>query len=359
MVHPKFKAACVQAAPAFLDLEAGVVKAVALIGEAARNGARLVAFPETWLPGYPWFIFLDSPLWGMQFIQRYHDNSLVLDSPEMAALCAAAKAHGIHVTMGYSERDAGSLYMGQCLIDDGGQLLYARRKLKPTHVERSVFGEGDGSDFQVASTAVGRVGALCCWEHLQPLSRYVMYSMHEQIHIAAWPSHSLYRDSAYAFGPEITMAASQMYAVEGQCFVLASSAVISQAMMDILCDTPEKARLLNPRTSGPGGGGSMIFGPDGRPLCQALPDDQDGILYADVDLGLITLAKAAADPVGHYSRPDVLRLLVNRASHRSDPGAHFSNGSGPAAPGFVPVLARHQGQAGRASEPSADHRQHR
>ncbi len=334
MHHPKFKAACVQAAPAFLDIRATFSKTLDLIEEASANGASLIAFPETWIPGFPWFIFLDSPLWGMQFVQRYHDNSLSLDSPELAEICAAAKARGIHVALGYSERDGGSLYMGQCLIGPDGQMLYARRKLKPTHVERSVFGEGDGSDFRVAGTAIGRVGELCCWEHLQPLSRHVMYSLREQVHVAAWPSSSLYRDSAYAFGPEITMAASQMYAVEGQCFVLAATAVISQQMIDLLCDTPEKARLLNPRTGGPGGGGSMIFGPDGRPLCEALPEDREGLLYADIDLGQIALAKAAADPVGHYSRPDVLRLLVNRTSYRTGlPSA--VDGEDRAYPGFV------------------------
>lgn len=316
MFEGTFKAACVQAAPVFLNLEATVSKAERLIAEAAAAGARLIAFPETWIPGFPWFIFLDAPIWGMQFIERYHGNSLVVQSPEMERLCTAARVHRIHVAMGYSEREKGSLYMGQCLIDDTGKLRFTRRKLKPTHVERSIFGEGDGSDFQVAETELGHIGALCCWEHLQPLSRFVMFSLHEQVHVAAWPSFSLYQGRAYAFGPEISMAASQMYAVEGQCYVLASSAVISQEMIDLLCDTPEKARLLNPRTGGPGGGHSMIFGPDGQPLCAALPEDAEGILYAELDLGKIALAKAAADPVGHYSRPDVVRVMVNRSRNR-------------------------------------------
>lgn len=315
MSNVKFKAACVQAAPVYLDLQGAVEKATRLIEAAAGNSARLIAFPETWIPGYPWFIWLSSPAWGMQFIQRYHDNSLEVASPEMDALRAAARQNGIYVAMGYSERDGGSLYMGQCLIDPYGDLLFTRRKLKPTHVERTVFGEGDGSDFQVVDTSCGRVGALCCWEHLQPLSRFAMYSMHEQVHVASWPSFSLYRDMAYALGPELNMAVSQTYAAEGQCYVLAASAVISQKMFEMLCDTPDKAHLLNPRSSKAGGGFSMIFGPDGRPLCQSIPDDQEGILYADLDLGMISLAKAAADPVGHYSRPDVMRLMLNRTKN--------------------------------------------
>ena len=144
--HPKFRAAAVQAAPVFLDLDAGIDKALTLIEEAAKHGAKLIAFPETWLPGYPWFIWLDSPAWGMQFIQRYHDNSLVYGSPQAERLSKAAKDNAIMVVMGLSEKAGGSLYMGQWIIDAEGRTVATRRKLKPTHVERTIYGEGDGSD---------------------------------------------------------------------------------------------------------------------------------------------------------------------------------------------------------------------
>ncbi len=250
----KFKAACVQAAPVYMNLEASVRKGVAIIEEAASNGARLVAFPETWLPGFPWFIFLGAPVWGLQFVPRYHANSMALDSEEMRALQDAAKANNIFVLMGFSERCAGTRYMAQVLIDDDGEIRYTRRKLKPTHVERSIFGEGDGSDFQVAATELGNIGSLNCWEHVQPLSKMAMFSLNEEIHVASWPSFCLYRDIAYALGPEASLAASQVYAIEGSCYVLAAVAVVSQEMFDTLADSPEKAYLLNPRTSGPGGG---------------------------------------------------------------------------------------------------------
>ena len=119
------------------------------------------------------------------------------------------------VVMGHSEKQGGSLYIGQWIIDADGETVAQRRKLKPTHVERTVFGEGDGSDLAVYDTSLGRVGALCCWEHLQPLSKYAMYAQNEQVHIAAWPSFSLYRGGAYALGPEVNNAASRIYAVEG------------------------------------------------------------------------------------------------------------------------------------------------
>ena len=204
--HPKFKAAAVQASPVFLDLDKTVDKSIALIKEAAANGASLIAFPETFIPGYPFFIWLDSPAWSMQFIQRYHDNSLVYGSPQADRIAKAAKDNNIMVVMGHSEKQGGSLYMGQWIIGPDGETIAMRRKLKPTHVERTVFGEGDGSDLSVFDTELGRVGALCCWEHLQPLSKYAMYAQNEQVHIAAWPSFSLYRGGRLcARAPRSTM----------------------------------------------------------------------------------------------------------------------------------------------------------
>jgi len=310
--HPSYRAAAVQAAPAFLDLDASIDKAIALIQQAAANGAQVIAFPETFLPGYPWFIWLDSPAWGMQFIQRYHDHSLVAGSPEAERISRAAKEHSIMVVMGHSERHQGSLYMGQWIIDAQGETVAMRRKLKPTHVERTIFGEGDGSDLAVHDTALGRVGALCCWEHLQPLSKYAMYAQDEQLHVAAWPSFSLYRGGAHALGAEVNNAASQIYAVEGQCFVLAPCATVSPAMVELLCVDDTKKQLLLA-----GGGFARIYAPDGRLISTPLPEGEEGLVYADIDLGLISLAKAAADPSGHYARPDVTRLMLNRTpGHR-------------------------------------------
>lgn len=301
-----YKVAAIQAAPIFLDLEKSVDKAITLIEEAAKNGAKLVTFGETWLPGYPWWIWLDAPVMGMQYVQRYFENSMEIGSDQHHRLCEAARLNKIYVGCGFSERAGGSLYIAQMLIDDTGETIATRRKLKPTHVERTVYGNGDGSDLKVHDTNIGRIGALACWEHLQPLSKYAMYSQDEQIHFAAWPGFSLYTDKAHALGWEVNTAASKIYAVEGSCFVVAPTAMVSKEMQDMLCDTDFKKELLPI-----GGGYARIYGPDGSPLAEPLPHTEEGILYADIDLGMIALAKGAADPAGHYARPDVTQLLFN------------------------------------------------
>ncbi len=314
MSNAKYKVAAVQAAPAFLDLKGSVDKTIALIDEAAANGARLVAFPEVFIPGYPWHIWLDSPAWaiGRGFVSRYFENSLSYDSAEAERIRIAVGKAGVTAVLGLSERDGGSLYISQWFIGRDGETIAKRRKLRPTHCERTVYGEGDGSDLAVHDIqGLGRVGALCCWEHLQPLSKYAMYAQNEQVHVASWPSFSLYDPFAHALGAEVNNAASLIYAVEGSCFVIAPCATVSHAMVDELCDLPNKHPLLHA-----GGGFARIFGPDGSSIAEPLPPDQEGLLYAEIDLAAIGVAKAAADPAGHYSRPDVTRLLFNNTPAR-------------------------------------------
>ena len=305
-----FKVAVVQAAPEFMQIDACIDKGIDLIRQAAQQNARLIAFPECWFPGYPWWIWLSPPAGNLGYMQPYHANSLVVDSPQFERLRQAAIDHGVFVSAGVSERDHGTLYISQFLFSDTGELLQARRKLKPTHVERTVFGEGDGSDLDVIETPLGRIGQLNCWEHLQPLTKYALYSMHEQVHIAAWPSFSCYPE-AYSLSGPMNNAVSQVYAAEGQCYVLAPCGVISQAMIDVLVQTSEQAQLILA-----GGGAARIFAPDGSPVGEPLAPDEEGLLLAEIDLEAIAVAKSFADPVGHYARADVTQLVLNRRPRR-------------------------------------------
>ena len=307
-VFPTFKAGVVQAAPAWLDREATTDKACRLIEEAADADVRLLAFPEAWLPGFPWWIFLGTPAWGNSFFAELYANSVEIPSPTTDRLCRAAKEAGMYVVMGMDERSGSSLYCTQLYIDPDGGIMGRHRKLKPTHVERSVWGEGDGSDLRVFDTPLGKIGGLNCWEHLQPLTRYAMYSLGQQIHIAAWPAFSLYRKYAFALGDVASVGATRHYALEGGCFALMAVSVISREMVERLADTPERADLIEI-----GGGASQIFGPDGATLAGPPREDEEAIVTAEVDLAAIARAKNFADPVGHYSRPDIFRLVVDRA----------------------------------------------
>ncbi|WP_166999147.1 carbon-nitrogen hydrolase family protein [Paramicrobacterium fandaimingii] len=300
--------AAVQAEPGWLDLAATVDKTIALISEAASEGAELIAFPETWLPGYPIFLWAYPVPEQIPFFARYHANSPTTDGPEIAAISEAAKAGNITVVLGLSERDHGSLYMGQLIIGPDGEIQLQRRKLKPTHAERMLFGEGDGSHLRVIDTHVGRLGALNCWEHLQPLVKYSLMAQHEQIHVAGWPCFGIFSEHP-SLGASASADVSRTYALEGGSFVVVASQIISAEGAQNFVMNGEPSPIID------GGGGiARVYGPDGALLTTPLPFDEEGLVYANVDLADIDIAKTFADPVGHYSRPDVFTFAVDRTA---------------------------------------------
>ncbi|KAK4938767.1 hypothetical protein LTR10_020870 [Elasticomyces elasticus] len=309
----KYKAATVQSEPCWFDLQAGVAKTIKFIREAAQNGCSLIAFSEVWLPGYPNFLWGGNYRENIPMVAKYMQNSMSAHGPEMARIRQAAAENSIYVCLGFSERDGGSLYLAQTLIDSHGKVLLHRRKIKPTHVERTLFGDSTGDSLNnVVATPLGKIGMLNCWEHFQPLLKYHTYAQGEQVHIAAWPFNGDYLGlgepwSVCNEANEVT--ASRMYALEGQAYVLVTNQ----------CVTPEgvkKNSVGQAASEGSfmlsgGGGNSGCFGPDGRKLTADVDPLFDGLIYVDIDLDQIDLAKAIADPVGHYSRPDLLRLLVD------------------------------------------------
>lgn len=311
-----FTAAVVQAAPVFLDLEASIDKAETLIADAASHGAGLVVFPELWLPGYPWWIWLDGPAWAMRtgYDLRYREQALVHGSPQARRLAEAARRHRVTVVMGLAERAAGTLYIAQWAIGPGGETLGTRRKLKPGAIERATFGEGGANELQAWPSPVGKLGALCCAEHRHPLFRYALQQQGEQVHIAAWPSFSVYQPFATGVSAATNLTLSRSYAAEGGCYVLAACSVLPEDTCAILCDTEVKRQWLTP-----GGGHSQIFGPDGSPLCEPLGEHTEGLLYARIEHARILAAKGAYDGIGHSHRPDVVGLWRADASGPTSP----------------------------------------
>ncbi|KEF58841.1 uncharacterized protein A1O9_03684 [Exophiala aquamarina CBS 119918] len=309
----RYKAAISQAEPIWFDLKGAVKRTVELIEEAAANGAALVAFSELWIPGYPNFLWGGTYSENIPLVQTYMKNSMEAHGPEMLEIRQAAAANTMHVVLGFSERVASSLYLAQILIDDKGDVLLHRRKIKPTHLERTLFGDATGDSLQtVADSKLGKIGMLNCWEHFQPLLKYHTYAQDEQVHIAAWPYHGeALGDEPWSVCTEANeVTASRMHALEGGTFVLVTNQMITAAGLKKNTQG-HNATGKSFSVGGIGGGAARVFGPDGRQLTPDSDPYHDGLIYCDIDLDLIGRAKTLADPVGHYSRPDLLHLVVD------------------------------------------------
>ena len=293
------------------DLSAGLEKTRDLTRTAARNGAQLVAFPETWLPGYPaWLdVARDAALWDHAPVKaeyaRMAANSVVIDGDSGRALGGIAREANVTLVVGVVERleggpGRGTLYNALLTYTPDGELSNHHRKLMPTYTERMVWGAGDVNGVRAVDTPQGRVGGLICWEHWMPLARQALHDSGEDVHVAVWPTVH-----------EMHQVASRHYAFEGRCFVLAAGSLLRTAALP-------SGLELHPRASATWAlrGGSMVVAPDGSVLAGPVFEREE-TLVADIDLQRIREESMTLDVSGHYARPDCFEFRAIRHPRRA------------------------------------------
>jgi nitrilase len=302
--------AVVQASPVLFDRDATVGKACALTAEAAAGGAQLVLFPEAFVPAYPRGLSFGMVVGsrsntGRLLWQRYWENAVDVPGPATDRLGAAAREAGVYLAIGVIERDSdfsrGTLYCTLLYFGPDGRLLGKHRKLKPTGAERLIWGEGDGSTLTVLETPLGRIGGLICWENYMPLARMALYGKGVELYLA--PT---------ADARETWQATMRHIACEGRCFVLGCNQYVTKSMYP--ADLPGRDELeRQPEVMCRGG--SVIVSPLGEIIAGPLYDSE-GILTAELDLAAVARSKLDFDVVGHYARPDVLRLVVDEGERK-------------------------------------------
>ena len=295
------KVAAVQAAPVLLDRDETIGKVVALTEKAAAEGARLVAFPEAFVPGYPDWVWRTRP-WDADataLYDRLFDQAVIVGSPATEVLADTARRLGIWLSVGVNERDDkdSTIYNTLLHFAPDGSLAARHRKLMPTGGERLVWGMGDGSTLKVLDTGFGRLGGLICWENYMPLARAALYAQGIDVYLAPTWDNS-----------EVWVPTLRHIAKEGRTYVVGVTSCLRAA--DLPADLPGRAALYGDADDWLSRGNSAIIDPEGEILAGPLIGEE-GVLYAEIDAGRARSGRQQFDPVGHYSRPDIFRLCVD------------------------------------------------
>ncbi len=297
-----FRVAAVQLSPVLFDRDGTRDKVVRAIEKCGREKIRLAVFPETIIPNYPYFAMVNPPIMILEHFKKLFEQAVEVPGPVTEAVALAAGKAGTVVVLGVNERDGGSLYNTQLIFDADGTLVGKRRKIMPTYHERMIWGWGDGSGLTVFETAVGRIGALICWEHYMPLARYALMAKGEEIHCSHFPG------SLAGMSSQMD-AAIRHHAMESGAFVVNATGWLTEDQRAEICPDESIRGALG------GGICTAVVSPDGQYLAGPLPEGED-MAVAEIDLETISARKNLLDTVGHYSRPDILQLKIDSAPKR-------------------------------------------